>query len=243
MSKFGTVIIPLVGKLPFMRPVILVALSSLALHGCALAQSDLATFEVDVQSAFVWGQDTPGGAKSWSTKDPVTSAEILKLSHEGVEVSSRMGFEKLYPGAAVELISFTTTIVNNTQATLSVEPGGISVDGRLTSLLSVVASRKNRKNEFKNGAGTVDDGSLHCFTSGFLSSENFLSGIGPQPTLVVAPGGALAVSGVIEDPRHYSMLCSVDGCFPKGSIRYAIRVGSHEYVFIWPGHSIVNCGK
>lgn len=226
-----------------MRPAILAALSSLALHGCALAQSDLATFKVDVPSAFVWGHDTPTGAKSWSTKDPVTSAEILKLSHEGVEVSSRMGFEKLYPQAAVELISFTTTIVNNTQATLSVESGGISVDGRLTSLLSVVASRKNRKNEFENGAGTVESGSLYCFTSGFLSSENFLSRIGPQPTLVVAPGGALAVSGVIEDPRHYSMLCSLDGCFPKGSIRYAIRVGSHEYVFIWPGHSIVNCGK
>lgn len=226
-----------------MRPVILVALSILALHGCALAQSDLATFEANVQSAFVWGQDTPSGARSWSTRDPVTSAEILKLSHAGVEVSSRMGFEKLHPQAAGELISFTTTIVNNTPATLSVGEGGISVDGRLTSLLSVVGSRQNRKNQFKNGAGTVENGSLHCFTSGFLSSENFLSTIGPQPTLVVAPGGALAVSGVIQDPRSYSLLCSVDGCFPKGAIRYAIRVGSHEYVFIWPGHSIVNCGK
>jgi hypothetical protein len=226
-----------------MRRMILVALSSLVLHGCALAQSDAATFKVDVRSAFVWGDETTSGAKSWSIKDPLTGADVLKLSHEGVELSSRMGFEKLHPQKAVELIAFTTTIVNNTQTKLSVEAGGISVDGQLASLLSVGASRKTQKSKFTNRTDIVESGNLYCFRSGFLSSENFLSGIGPPPTLIVDPRESLTVSGVIQDPRHYSMLCSVDGCFPKGLIRYAIRVGSHEYVFIWPGRSIVNCGR
>ena len=185
----------------------------------------------------------PTGAKSWSVKDSLTGTEILKMSHEGVEVSSRMGFEKLRPDEAVELIAFATTIVNDTQTKLSVEVGEITVDGHLASLLSVDSSRKGQKSDFNNRTNIVQSGKLYCFTSGFLSSENFLSRVDPRVTLVVDPRRSLTVSGVIKDPRHYSMLCSVDGCFPKGSIRYGIRVGGHEYVFIWPGRSVVNCGR
>lgn len=224
-----------------MRRVILLAFLSFVLHGL-FAQNDVDTFKVDVRNAFVWGDDTPGGAKSWSIKDPLTRTDIFKLSHGGVEVSSRMGFEKLYPQEPVELIAFTTTIANNTQAKLSVEAGGISVDGHLVPLL-FVDSRKSPKSKFNNRTEIVDSGNLYCFTSGFLSSENFFSRVGPQRTLLVDPRESLAVSSVIRDPRPYSMLCSVDGCFPKGSIRYAIRVGGHEYLFIWPGRSIHNCGK
>jgi len=225
-----------------MRRLVLVALSSLVLQGCALAQGDAPTFKVDSRSTFVWGDDTPTDAKSWSIKDPLTGAEILKLSHEGIEVSSRMGFEKLHPQDAAELIAFTTTIVNNTQRKLPVEAGGITVDGRLVSLLSVGSSHKRQKGESKNRTDIVESDTLYCFKSGFLASENFLSRI-DQPALVVGPQGSLTVSGAIQNPQHYSMLCSVDGCFPKGSIRYAIRVGGHEYVFIRPGRSIVNCGR
>ncbi|HEY3620469.1 MAG TPA: hypothetical protein VGK96_27015 [Candidatus Sulfotelmatobacter sp.] len=226
-----------------MKRTILILFSSLVLAACALAQSDVATFKVDARSAFVWGEDVPTGAKSWTVKDPLTGTESLKLSHEGVEVSSRMGFEKLHPEDAVELIAFTTTIVNNTQTKLSVQAAGITVDGHLASLLSVGSSRKSQKSEVKNRTRAVANRNLYCFTSGFLSSENFLSNIDPTSVLVVNPRGSLNVSGVIRDPRNYSMLCSVDGCFPKGSLRYAIRVGGHEYIFIWPGRAIVNCGR
>lgn len=208
----------------------------------ALAQNDVATFKVDVRNAFVWGEDTPIGARSWSLKDPLTGAEILKMLHEGVEVSSRMGFEKLRPEEAGEVIAFTTTIVNNTQTRLSVEAGEITVDGHLASLLSVDSSRKGYKNK-KDPTNVVHSGKLYCFTSGFLSSENFLSGVDPPRTWTVDPRGSLTVSGVFLDPRHYSLRCSVEGCFPKGSIRDAIHVGGHEYVFIWPGHSVLNCGR
>jgi hypothetical protein len=226
-----------------LKRIVIVAFSSLVLLACVLAQSDEATLKVDVRNAFVWGVDTPTGAKSWSVKDQLTGTKILKMSHEGVAVSSRMGFEKLHPEEAVELIAFTTTIVNNTETALSVEAGEITVDGHLAPLLSVAASRKGQKSEFKNRTNIVESSKLYCFTSGFLSSGNFLSRIDPPSTLVVDPRRSLTVSGVIQDPRHYSMLCSVEGCFPKGSIRYAIRVGGHEYVFIWSGNSIVNCGR
>lgn len=219
------------------------AVSVLVLLAGAFAQSDVATFKVDSRNAFVWGEDMPSGAKSWSVKDPLTGTETLKLSHQGVEVSSRIGFEKLHPNAAVEFIAFSTTIVNNTQTRLSVEAGQIAVDGHLTSLLSVDLSSKGHKAAFNNRMNMVHAGELYCFTSGFLSSEHFLSMVLPPSGLIVDAGKSLTVSGVVRDPRHYSMLCAVDGCFPKGSLRYAIRVGDHEYVFTWQGRSISNCGR
>ncbi len=226
-----------------MKHIILVAFATIALLGDSLPQSDVAIFKVDVRSTFVWGDDTPTGAKSWSIEDPLTGTEILKLAHDGVEVSSRTGFEKLHPQGAVELIAFTTTIVNNTQTQLPVEADGITVDGRRVSLLAVGSSHKGQKGQPRERTKIIESGNLYCFTSGFLSSENFLSKSDPLPTFVVYPGKSLTVSGVIQDPRHYSMLCTVEGCFPKGTMRYAIRVGGHEYVFRWPGRSIVNCGK
>lgn len=222
---------------------IVAVLSSLVLLSPAIAQSDTATLKVDSRNAFVWGDDMPNGAKSWSVKDPVTGNEILKMSHEDVEVSSRMGFEKPRRDETVELIAFTTTIVNNSQRKLPVEAGEIAVDGHLASLLSVDSSSKGHKTKFNNQTNVVHSGKLYCFTSGFLSSETFLSKVDPLPTLVVDPRRSLTVSGVIQDPRNYSILCSVDGCFPKGSIRYGIRVGGHEYVFTWPGRLVVNCGR
>ena len=232
-----------VRKLAPLKRIFITAFSGLVLLARALGQSDVATFKVDSRSAFVWGEDMPTGGKSWSVKDPLTGTETHKISHEGVEISSRMGFEKLRPDEASEFIAFTTTIVNNTQAKVSVEAGEITVDGHLASLLPVHSARKGKKGQFNDRTSVVPSGKLFCFTSGFLSSENFLSRVDPPPTLVVDPQRSLTVSGVIQDSRHYSMLCSVNGCFPKGSIRYAVRVGGHEYVFTWPGDSIANCGR
>ena len=218
-----------------------VAFSGLALLAPAFGQSDVATFRVDSRSTFVWGEDMPSGAKSWSVRDPLTGTETLKMSHEGVEVSSRMGFEKLHPEESGELIAFTTTIANNTSMKVSVETGEIAVDGRIAPPLSIDASRKAR-GESNSRTNVVRSGKLYCFTSGFLSSENLVGADSPS-AFVVGPRSSLSISSVFQDPRHYSILCSLDGCFPKGSIRHAIRVGGHEYIFVWPGRSVVNCGR
>jgi len=54
---------------------------------------------------------------------------------------------------------------------------------------------------------------------------------------------ALTVSFVAKDPRYYSVLCSAEGCFPKGTIRFSVTVNSTDFVFIWPGRAMVYCGK
>jgi len=57
-------------------------------------------------------------------------------------VSSRAGFETLGLGAVGELLSCTTTIVNNTESEISVRHGGASVEGHAALLLSVVRTNK-----------------------------------------------------------------------------------------------------
>lgn len=210
----------------------------------AFPQAEIPTFKAEVRNAFIWGEDAPSGAMSSAIKDPLTGADIFKLRHSGVEVSSRMGFEKLRREDATELIVYSTTIVNNTDAELTVEPGGITVDGRLVPLLAVDSSLKGAKNKRSRGvAEVVHAGDLHCFSSGTLSGENFFA-TGPRSAAMgVEPGSSVTVSGVIRDPRFYPLLCTVDGCFPKGTIRYSIHVGGHEYIFAWSGRSVMNCGK
>jgi hypothetical protein len=155
-----------------------------------------------------------------------------------------MGFEKLRPEQAQEFIGYTTTVVNNTETALSVEYGGITVDGHVVSPLIVAPAGEiiGNKQE-KKDANVVEIRGLYCFSSGFLYDRSFLPANEQSLGLTVEPQHSLTVSTVIRDPRHYPILCSTEGCLPKGTIRYAIRVGSHDYVFVWPGRSIANCGK
>jgi hypothetical protein len=91
-----------------------------------------------------------------------------------------------------------TTIVNSTDSTLSVRYGGISVDGHPTSPLWVVpAGKKLNKRERKGKPDVVELGKIHCFTSGFLSSDNFFSANASSQVLTVVPRTALTVSSVI----------------------------------------------
>jgi hypothetical protein len=212
----------------------------------AFSQEDVPTFKAEVRNAFVWGEDAPAGAISSTIRDPLTGTQILKLKHKDVEVNSRMGFEKVRPEDVAEFIAYSTTIINNTQTELTLEQGGITVDGHLVSLLSVNSSIKGGKKKRSNeGTGTdvVDIRKLHCFNSGNLSSDNFFPLQQPSSVVIVEPQSSLTVSGVIKDPRHYPLLCSADGCFPKGMIRYSIRLGGHEYIFSWDGRSVMNCGQ
>ena len=211
---------------------------SLAMFG----QDDRTTFKTEAKSAFVWGEDSPEGAVSSTVQDPLTGNAIPKLTHGGIEVSSRMGFEWVGLGQAGAFLNYTTTIVNGTDSTLSVRYGGISLDGHPASPLSIVATNKHlNKREIHGKNQVVELSKMNCFTSGFLPSDNFFSATPLSQDFSVLPGSALTVSSVIRD--LYSVRCSVAGCYPTGTMRYSVRVNNRDYVFVRPGRSATYCGK
>jgi hypothetical protein len=218
-----------------------VALAVIALSLLTHAQDDLPIFKTEATSAFVWGEDNLPGAVSSSVLDPVTGNAIHRLNHGGVEVSSKAGFETIRSGEAGALLSFTTTIVNSTESELSVGQGGASVDGRAALPLAVVHTQKGLTKKQRSQVREL--ASMNCFSSGFLPNETSLSPDASSKVLTVIPKKAMTVSFVTKDPRYYSVLCSAEGCFPKGTIRFSVTVNSNDFVFIWPGRTMVNCGK
>ncbi|MFY9842718.1 MAG: hypothetical protein WA718_15810 [Terriglobales bacterium] len=218
---------------------VLLAVFSLTLG--VSAQDDTPLFKAEVASAFVWDEDNRAGTGSSSVRDPVTGNTIHKLSHGGIEVSSRAGFETARADQEGELLSFTTTIVNNTESALSVRQGGASVEGRTTSLLPVVLSKKGLRKKERRQAWEL--ASMNCFSSGFLPHEVFFSPNTSSTVFTVTPKTALTVSFVVKDPRNYSVLCSVEGCFPKGTMRFSVTVDATDFVFIWQGRNMVYCGR
>jgi len=209
-----------------------------------LGQDGVPMIKAEVMSAFVWGEDSTSGAVSSTIQDPLTGNAQHTLSYGGIEVSFRLGFERVSPNEVGTFLTYTTTVANSTDSTLSVRYGGISVDGHTASPLWVVPAGKTLdKKERKSKPGVVELGKIHCFTSGFLSSDNFFSANASSQILTVSPRAALTVSSVIRDPRNYhSVRCSVEGCYPTGTIRYYLRVDDKDYVFLWPGRSAVYCG-
>lgn len=224
-----------------MRFTLAVTLAILALTPLSCAQDNVPTFKAEAVSAFVWGEDNGPGAVSSSVRDPVTGNAIHKLKHGGIEVSSRAGFEKVGSGEAGELLSFTTIIVNNTESELSVRQGGTSVDGRVTMPLPVVLTKKGLSKRERKKVWELT--SMNCFSSGFLPNETFLSPNSASKVFAVNPKRALTVSFVTKDPRYYSVLCSADGCYPKGTMRFSVTVDATDFVFVWPGRAMVDCGK
>jgi hypothetical protein len=227
-----------------MKHACLIVLAVFACTPGLFSQDAVPTIKAEVMSAFVWGQDSPSGAVSSTIQDPLTGNAIHTLSYAGIQVSSRMGFERIGTDQVGTFLNYTTTIVNSTDSTLSVQFGGISVDGHVASLLGLVPpGKKISKKERKSNADVVELGKIHCFTSGFLSSNNFFSSNASSQVLTIAPRSALTVSSVIRDPRPYhSLRCSVEGCYPTGTVRYYLKVNDKDYVFVWPGRSAVYCG-
>src|SRR6267142_357088 len=220
------------------------ALAVFALTPSVFGQDGVPIIKTETMSAFVWGEDSRSGAVSSIIQDPLTGNAIHTLSYAGIEVSSRIGFERVGTDVVGTFLNYTTTIVNSTDAMLSVRYGGMSVDGQVASLLWVVpAGTKLSKKELKSKPDAVALGKIHCLTSGFLSSDNFFSASATSQVLSVAPRTALTVSSIVRDPRRYhSVLCSVEGCYPTGTIRYYLTVNTKDYVFVWPGRSAVYCG-
>lgn len=207
-------------------------------------QDDVPMIRANVMSAFVWGEDSTSGAVSSTIQDPLTGNAIHTLSYAGIEVSSRIGFERVSPAEVGTFLNYVTIIVNSTDSTLSVRYGAISVDGHEASPLWVVpAGKKLNKKERKSKPDVVEVGKIHCFTSGFLSGDNIFSTNASSQSLTVAPRTSLAVASVIRDPRSYhSVRCSVEGCYPTGTIRYHLTVDTNDYIFVWPGRSAIYCG-
>jgi hypothetical protein len=226
-----------------MKEACIFLLTVFAFTSGVFSQDAAPLIKAEVMSAFVWGEDSPSGAVSSTIQDPLTGNAIRTLSYAGIVVTSRIGFEGTGTNEEGTLLNYTTSIVNSTQATLSVRYGGITVDGHVASPIRVVPpGKKLSKKERKSKPDAVELGKSHCFTSGFLSS-NFFSAEASSQIITVAPRTALTVSSVIRDPRGYHpLLCSVGGCYPEGTIRYYLKVDDKDYVFVWPGRSAVYCG-
>jgi hypothetical protein len=228
-----------------MKRACILVLAVFAFAARVLAQDDALTIKSDVLSAFVWGEDSPSGAISSTIQDPLTGNTIHALSYNGIEVSSRMGFERIGADEVGIFLNYTATVVNGTDSILSVRYGGISVDGRAASPFWIVPlDKKLSKKERKSKPDAVELEKIHCITSGFLSGDNFFSASASSQVFTVSPRSALTVSSVIRDPRNYhSVLCTVEGCYPTGTMRYYLSVQNQDYVFVWSGRSAVYCGK
>src|SRR3981189_2517413 len=183
-----------------MRRAHAVTLAVLASTSLTFAQNDLPTFRADGASAFVWGDDNYSSAVSSTIHDPVTGNVIHKLSHAGIEVSSQAGFESIGYGAAGELLSFTTTIANNTEAELSVRRGGASIEGHVAFPLSVVPTNKGLTRRKRTQAWELTK--MTCFLNGFLAHENYFSPNDSSRVFTIPPKSALKVSLIIQDPRN-----------------------------------------
>lgn len=224
-----------------MQRTLAVTLAVLAFTFFTFAQNDLPAFKAGAASAFVWGEDNPSGAVSSSIRDPATGNAIHKLSHGGIEVSSRAGFESIGLGEAGELLSFTTTIVNNTDSELYVRQGRASADGHLALPLSVVLTKKGLGRKEREHSWEL--ARVHCLSSDSFSNHTFFLPNDSSKAFTVTPKTALTVSFVTKDPRNYSVQCSVEGCYPKGTMRFSVTVNTADFVFIWPGRALVYCGR
>jgi hypothetical protein len=216
-------------------------LSVLALTLLARSQDQIPLFKTGAASAFVWGEDSGGSAVSSSIRDPATGNAIRKLNHGGIEVSAQAGFERAAPERTGELLTLTTTIVNNTASELSVRQGRASIDGHLVAPLPVVLTKKGLHK--KERRQVLELASMNCFTSGFLLSKDLLPSSTSSTVLKVAPNSSLTVSFVTKDPHYNSVLCSVEGCYPKGAVRFSVTVNTSDFVFLWRGRDMVYCGK
>jgi hypothetical protein len=221
------------------RPSVALAFFIFALS--TFAQDNTPTFKVGAKSALVWDTAVPESATSSIVWDPLTGHEIHRLHSDGIEVSSRIGYERLSSGEAGELLNYTTTIANNTDNDLSVQYGGASADGYAALPLWVVLTSKGINKRDRKNVWELDK--MHCFKTGFASSENFFSAHALSKTFTVRAQSALTISSVSKDPRRYSVRCSLDGCHVTGTLRFYITVNRKDYVFVWPGRSVVYCGK
>lgn len=212
----------------------------LVITACMFGQG----IKTEVVGAFIWGEDSPSGAISSTAQDPLTGQVLHKLRYGSIEVSSRIGFERVNPDEVGTYLSYTATIINGSDSSVSVRYGGISVDGHAVPVPKLILpGKKLNKAERMNKGNAIEPAKMQCFATGFLSYDHLFSADGPSQILNVSAKTALTVSSIVRDPRSYPLRCSVEGCHPIGTIRYYLTVDSQDYVFVWPGRSAIYCGK
>lgn len=219
------------------KPIFALAILVLALS--AAAQDDIPTFKTQTSSAVIWDQNSLDQGAASTLRDPLTGNEIHKLSYGGIEVSSRLGYEKISPDQVGKLLTFVTTVANNTESNVAVRYGGVSVDGHVTPPLTVGPIKNLNSRDHQ---ATWDLTKLSCFKTRFASSEMLFSASSSTQVFTIRPKTAVTISFVTKDPRETPVLCSMDGCHIKGTVRYYITVDHRDYVFVWPGRSIIYCG-
>lgn len=222
----------------------ILALAFLLLTLSTSAQNNIPTFKAETRSALVWDENFLESTAS-SIRDPLSGNEIHRLSYDGIEVSSRVGYERASPSKEDKLINYTTTVANNTDSDASVQYGGVSVDGNMALPLRVAAGAKGlSKRDRRN---TWDLTKMHCFQTGFASKESVISPASSTQAstqiFTVRPKTSVTISFVTKDPRASAVLCSMDGCHLKGKVRYYVTVNLRDYVFVWPGLAVVYCGE
>src|SRR5690348_13633470 len=186
------------------------------------AQDEIPTFKVNTKSAVVWDTDTNNDSGASIVVDPLTGNEIHRSSSGGVEVSSILGYERVALNKAGKLINYTTTVANNTDSDVSVEYGGARVDGRAAVPLRIALTNKTFHKRDRKAIWELSK--MHCFNTGFASNSNFFSADALSRVFTVRPKTALTISSVTTDPSNFPLLCSLDGCHIKATIRYYIRV-------------------
>src|ERR1700756_4223440 len=174
-----------------MKQACILVLAIVAFAPCVLGQDGMPMIKATVMSGFVWGEDSTSGSR------PTDRQCDTRMSYAGIEVSSWIGFERVSTAEVGTFLNYTTTIVNSKDSTVSVRHGAITVDGHAASPLWVVLAGKKlnklNKKERKSKPDVVELGKIQCFTSGFLSSDNFFSANASSQVLTVAPRTALTV--------------------------------------------------
>ena len=217
----------------------IVVLAFLLLTLSPSAQNTIPIFQVETKSALVWDETLLERTAS-SVRDPLSGNEIHRLSDDGIEVSSRLGYERVSPNKEDKLINYTTTIANNTDSDASVQYGGVSVDGQIALPLRVAADNKGLNKHDRRD--TWDLTKMHCFQTGFATSERVFSSSATTQIVTLRPRTSITISFVTKDPRTSAVLCSMDGCHLQGKVRYYVTVNRRDYVFVWSGSSVVYCG-
>lgn len=204
------------------------------------AQTEPTTLKAEAVSAIVWDETSPSTSSS-EIFDPITGVPIHRLHHAGVEVSSMAAFEIIRSGTAGEFLAFTVVVANNSARDLVVSKAGVVIDGRFMLPLAPFSMQSNPKGKLHETA--VRFPASQCLQSASFQSSESLEASTTSTPITVTASTARVLTFATKDPRPYSLLCSVKGCFPKGVMRFYITVNSTDYVFVWPGQSLTPCGK
>jgi hypothetical protein len=210
---------------------------------CAASAQDVPTFKTESESAFVWGEDRRDGAESSTVTDPLTGNKMYKLTFRGIEVSTRIGWQKYSEFEGPYMLASTTTVTNSTDDQISVRYGGTNINGHVAALVFSSSNKKLYPRKERQFVWEISK--MKCFTTGYLSSERMFNEVNDEsgvqrtsPSLssvevAIAPKRGVSLSSVVLFPETRTV-CS-DGCYPEViSIRQWVRVRGKDFVFVWP---------